>query len=330
MKKSIILTILITWTVVLFAQNKTNYYMSKIPGIPSKSCEIKKTDVESFSNQVGELIDKIDDEIGQLNKQVENQNKVNESKTKEAMLKKMQQQYGLSSEDAAKMKNSKNLTKEEKKALANKVMNQQTNMSMEDVKNLKNMSESGKKAYAQSIATESMAVQESNSQNKATDNGAGASYKLVKEQQALMTKINENSQKIGNLYEAIENDPDGLKMLENIKKWREELGALGGVDYGQGGQMELLATQIKNEEIQYCKIFTSKYHSALDQHLSNLKTSLPDYKKLVEVSSALTKSQTGVGNPPEAYDIACLGAIRGYLEKLKGAYKFKLYYPEDN
>ena len=132
------------------------------------------------------------------------------AKTKEAMLKKMQQQYGLSSEDAAKMKNSKDLTKEEKKALANKVMNQQTNMSMEDVKNLKNMSESGKKAYAQSIATESMAVQESNSQNKATRNNfvQHTLYEVIRAAAALEAELHHRGTTVASLALFIESEAD--------------------------------------------------------------------------------------------------------------------------
>lgn len=145
-----------------------------------------------------------------------------------------------------------------------------------------------------------------------------------------MGKITVNSQKIGNQYAAIENDPSGQEMLKKIETWHNKLMSMTGVDYGQGKKMDSLSVLIKNEQIKYCNKFTPKYRAALRLHLAILKSSLPDYQRLGEITSELTKAQAGIAIPPESKEIATLEALKEYLGKLKDANKFKLYYSESN
>ncbi len=111
-------------------------------------------------------------------------------------MKQMQQKYGMSEEDMNKMKNSRNMTDAEKKALANKMVMQQTNMSMSEIQNMSKMSEAGKKAYAEAYATEAMANAQADPKKYAPDNNAGDLYKLTNEQQTLNQKITAGQEKI--------------------------------------------------------------------------------------------------------------------------------------
>ncbi|MDZ7604312.1 MAG: hypothetical protein U5K79_01720 [Cyclobacteriaceae bacterium] len=119
-------------------------------------------------------------------------------------------------------------------------------------------------------------------------------------------------------------------MLSKIDTWRNQLTSLMGIDYGQGKQMDSLALLIKNEQIRYCEKFSPKYRSALRQHLTLLKSSLPDYQRLGEITAELTKAQTGIVTPPDCTEISGLKAIKDYLDKLVGAYKYNLWFSDDN
>jgi hypothetical protein len=133
------------------------------------------------------------------------------------------------------------------------------------------------------------------------------------------------------MYAAIENDPEGKIMRDNIAEWHEKLMLMTGeVSASEEKIMDNLSDQIKNEEIKYCNKFTPKYRAMLKQELATLKSSIPDCNRLDKVTQELFKLQTGVDALPEGLEITSLGLLGTYLDHLKNAYKYKLYYPEDN
>jgi hypothetical protein len=310
-------------------QTNTEAFLKKVPALPKDSCNITKSAAEAFSQKVSILMDEIENEISKLNEEVNDQAKLSESTAKKSTMQQMAQQYGLSPEEMSKMQNGK-MSAADKKALADKMMQQQTNMSMGEVKNLGKMSEAGKKAYAEAYATEAMATSQSDPKQQQESAKAKNSLELLKEQQTVMARINATSQKIGNLYSAIENDPTRKQMMNNIEKWQSKLNSMMGVEAGQGDRMDSLSVLIRNEKINCCNKFTPLYRSALRQHFSIMKASFPDQKRLAEITSEITKSQTGISTPPQSAEIGNLESVKGYLNMLNDAYKFKLYYPEDN
>jgi hypothetical protein len=328
MKKIIIVIAALSFSALAYAQTLTENYMKKIPALPKDSCNITKAEVESFTQKVVELIAQTENEIDAMNEKVNTKSPANEAAAKEAAMQQMSQQYGLSPEDMAKMQNGK-MSAADKQAMANKILQQQTNMSMGEVQNLSKMSDAGKKAYAEAYATEVQAKAQANPQQYQVNESAKNLQQLVSSQQAVLGKINSNGQKIGNLYAKIESDPDLQKMYQNIEKWHSKLMSMTGIDYGQSKQMDSLAVLIKTTQIKICDKYTPQYRSALRQNLTVLKASMPDIQRLGEITAELTKAQTGIAPPAESTEVGKLQSIRGYLSSLKDAYKFKLYFPEE-
>lgn len=310
------------------AQTITEKYMKLIPALPLDTCNISKVKADNFKQKVVYLSNQIEMEVEQLNNTVDQKSEENEEIAKANAMKQMSQQYGLSPEEMAKMQNGK-MSAAEKQAMANKVLQQQTNMSMGEVQNLSKMSDAGKKAYAEAYGTEMMATGQT-AQNKQSSDNAKTLNQLLVNQQAVLGKINATSQKIGNLYTSIESDPELQKSFQNIEKWHSKIMSMTGVDYGQGKQMDSLAVLIKNEQIKVCNKFTPRYRAALNQHLSLMKASIPDSYQLGQITAQITKIQTGVEPPAESTEVGNLESIKGYLNMLKDAYKFKLYFPEEN
>jgi hypothetical protein len=330
MKKIICSLIAISFALLVSAQTKTADYMKKIPALPRDSCNVTKSDAESYITQVSSLKEQLTGEIDRLNETVDQHMESNAGSAKETAMKQMSQQYGLSQADIEKMKNSKNMTAAEKQALANKMMSQQTNMTVEEAKNLGKMSEAGKKAYAEAYATEAMATNQTDPKQQANNDAAKSQYNLVTSQQAINSKLSDIGQKIAALYAPIESDPERQKMLDRMDAWQNKVMSMTGVDYGQGKQMDSLALLIKNEKIAYCNKYTPKYRTALRRHLAILKTSLPDYQNSGKIMAEVTKAQTGIEMPAEGTEIPALQAIDQYLNALQGAFKYKLYFPEDD
>jgi hypothetical protein len=330
MKNFFRLFVLLSLTVVYAnAQTNAESFLNKMPGLPKDSCNITKTEVESLTQKVSALIDQTENEIDVLNEKANEKGHGNEEAAKEAAMQQMSQQYGLSQDEMNKMKSGK-MSAAEKQAMANKVLQQQTNMSMGEVQNLSKMSDAGKKAYAEAYATEAQATAQANPNKQPVNQSSMNMQQLISAQQAVLGKINANGQKIGNLYASIQNDPDLSKMKKNIKDWQSKIMSMTGVDYGQGKQMDSLAVLIKKEQTKICDKYTPKYRSALRQHLSIMKSSMADIQQLGEITGELTKAQTGIVPPAESTEIRKLQAIKEYLTNLKDAYQFKLCFPEEN
>ncbi len=164
MKKIIFSLVAISIAVLVSAQTKTANYMKKIPSLPGDSCNVSRAGIESFKTLVSIMSEEISNDIGTLKKLEKKSVPNEEAAAKEAALKQMSQ-YGMSQEDMEKMKNAKNMSAADKQAMANKMMQQQTNMSPDEIKNMSKMSDAGKKAYAEGYATEAMAASKANPEN---------------------------------------------------------------------------------------------------------------------------------------------------------------------
>jgi hypothetical protein len=328
MKTLLIICTLLLTGIFTNAQPLTQQYLVKIPSLPKDTCNITKNNMEAYVQKIKALIDEVDGQITSINSNTDKAMKNSEETAQQNAMKQIQQQYGLSQEQMKQMQSGK-MSAAEKQALANQVLQQQTNMSMGEVQNMSKMSEAGKKAYMEAYGTEMMATGQT-TQNQQNEANAKNLNQIIAEQQALNTKVNETSSKISNLYTSIENDPELLKSYQNIEKWHSKLMSMSGVDAGQGRQMDSLGILITNEQIKICDNYTPRLRSAIKQHYPLMKASIPDAFRLAQVTAELTKSQSGVIVPPESFESGTLSLIKNYLEALSGAYTYKIYYPEDN
>jgi len=287
--------------------------------------------MESFVERCSALKDELSEVIEERTRLAEEYAESNRGTMEDNAVRQIQKQYGISDEDINKMKSSEDMTDAEKKAMANKMVMQQTNMSMEEIQNMSKMSEAGKKAYAEAYATEAMANAQADPKKYAPDKNATNLYSLTNEQQTLNQKIMAGQQKIANLIAAIENDPERKAMVDRMSKWNAKLTSMmGEVSDYEAHVMDSIGGLITKEEIKYCNKFTPRYRAVLKQDLANLKASVPDCNRLDEVTGELMKLQTGVSPAPESSEASSLAVLNGYIGHLKSAYQYKLYYPEDN
>ncbi len=327
MRRLIFISIWICFTAPVSAQFVTEGYLNKAPALPKESCDITFAQVENFTSQVNSLLTQVNDAIGQMNRSNKQSAKVNEAAAKQQAAQQMAQ-FGMSQEDMAKMKSGK-MTAEEKKALANKMMMQQTNISVDEMKATKGMTAEGKKAYSEALTTEMMASGQSGQIKSSAPGNAPALASLVQEQQQIMGNLSSRDQEFTTLYASLENNAEGQQMLKKIETWKSKWSSMVGVDAGQGKQMDSLRVLIKKEEIKYCDKFTPLYRDALRTHLAVIKSSLPDYRRLAEITGQIEELQAGIPAAAGGNDITGMTALREYLSDLSKAYKYKLSYPEE-
>jgi len=327
MKRVLFLFMTACCTAVTSAQFVTEGYLNRTPALPKDACNITFAQVESFTSQVNSLLSQVNNAIGQMNQSTRQSAKVNEAAAKQQAAKQMAQ-FGMSQEDIAKMKSGK-MTAEEKKALANKMMMQQTNISVDEMKATKGMTDEGKKAYSEALTTEMIASGQSGQIKSSTPGNAPSLASLVQEQQQIMGNLSSRDQEFTTLYTSLENNAEGQQMLKRIETWKSKWSSMVGVDAGQGKQMDSLQVLIRQEEIKYCEKLTPLYREALRTHLAVIKSSLSDYRRLAEITGQIAELQAGIPAAAGGNDITGMTALREFLSKLSNAYKYKLSYPEE-
>lgn len=330
MKRILIILLVAGIALASSAQTRTEAYMKKIPALPKDSCNATRASAEEYREIVSMLKEQVVEEHDAIKESVDSFMESNESAIQDNVMKQMSQTYSVSQADIDKMKNSKNMTAAEKQAMASSMMSQQANMSMEEAKNLGKMSEAGKKAYAEALATEKMATVQADPKQASKTNYAGSMFQSTISQQEASAKIAEINSNIAALYSPIENDPGRKKMLDRISEWNNKLTSMMGiVSDSDSHVMDSLGLLVKNEQIAYCNKYTLNYRNVLRKHLQLVKSSMPDYKNLGDITAESTKIQTGIEMPAEGKEISSLEAIAYYLQKLADVFDYQLYYSED-
>lgn len=312
------------------AQTRAQVYLKRIPALPKDSCNATRASVENFISVVNALRGELDSEIEGIKKSVESNMESNTDVAEENVMKQMSQMYGISQEDMDKMKNSKNMSAADKQALANKMMQQQANITMDEAKNLSKMSDAGRQAYAEAYATEAMATAKNDPQQAERNNFAGNMMEAGAARQDAYMKIQEIDSRIKTFYSPIESDPERQKMLDRIDAWNSKLISMSGiVTDSQSRIMDSIVLRIKNEKIAYCNRYTPLYRAALRKHLQTVKASMPEYIKFGEINAETTKMQTGVEMPAAVKELTSMEAVAAYLQALEAVYGFNLYFPGD-
>jgi hypothetical protein len=319
MKTKILIFILLTTATVCQAQFKTQDFVNNIPSFPDSICKIKNDDKVAFLNKVYELEKEIRDQI----KIAKSREKVDGSEAKASAINQMTTQYGLSEEEAQKMKSGKKMSAEEKAALANKMMMQQTNISMAEMQNLKGTSKEGKKAWAEAYGAEAMAIAEGNKGNIDPQTGK-SNLDLLQQLQNLNTQVQQRKANIEAEYLKIVNDPERMILQQKITAWNNNITALTGADGGQGEKMDSISVLIVSAKKKYCEKYTPMYTNVLDMHYADLKASYNDYIRIADLTRAAVNMQPVKYDMTTSTEADYLKYINEYLSRLSEVFMYAI------
>ena len=297
--------------------------LENIPAVPSNVCVASNETQKQFEENISAIIRDVDSQIKALKKQ----SKPDETQAK-SQAEQMLKQQGLSQDDIDKMK-SKNMTKEEKQAMTDKMMQQYTNMSMSEVSSMKNMSKEGKQAYMEGYAAEAQANAQANAKNNKTSEVNTNNADVLSQRNELYQKITAQQQDVLLNYKKIEQDAGGLKIMEKMNSLKEQMGNLvgsGGEEvWNEKDKKEYDATKAELYQLQkeYCQHMSPLYFSALKYHYTNLQSSFNDYQKLDEMTGKIDNTIVAIGTTGKAGNIEYFDWVKSYLQNLKHVYKYK-------
>jgi hypothetical protein len=281
MRRAVYFISLMLLTLSGIAQVRPEGYIGLLPAIPSDVCGMSKIQQDEYLAKVEALSQQVKDE---LKRRDDNINANAESK-KDAAMQYAANKQGISQSDLAKIQSGK-MSQAEMQALANKMVQQQ-------------MAAAGQ-------------VNPTKLQNDKRQ------YELIEAQKHLNDSLNTIISKFAKEFEAIENDPQRQKMLDNIDKLNAEIGRTMGLASNSGKE---LSEKIEKEKIKYCNTFTPQYLSLLRRYESFTKSSLPAYYRLETISNQLTELQAGMPYSNEPGGMG-LGSVGGYLSQLAGIFRY--------
>ncbi len=323
MKKNFLAYLFLLANTVLFAQSTPESVLQKLPVAPDtkKVCSatgetkrLYRETVEGFEEMVEETLSNLEEN--------EEQDAIT---MQEQAKKKIAADYNISASDMQKMQKG-NMSEAEKQAMIDKMMQQKFNISMEEVKDVSKMSKSGQEAWAEGFATEQIAEAEANPKKNQEELKKNMSlFEMTKEKDELYKKLMAEERAIGEKFAELDSDKAGIKLLKEIDSLFAAYSKLIGIDYGQGGQMEAIRTQITLKRQAYCNKYSPLYLNLLDQHRVMVSKNIPDYYRLEELTNKTNKAVLGT-----SIDVVKKGALgfqflKGYIRKLKDAYKYCIY-----
>jgi len=319
------------------AQTMPEAFIGMLPSPPGDVCsEGENSGQSAFMQQVGDLNNKLSEEMSRRKDEIEEKMDNNKDKMMQNAMARtgvspqlMQQMMAIEKASKGATGDQKKAYEAQKKALAGQMMQQSTNISMGEIENLKKMDKEGKKAWAEAYATEKkaevMADPQAYQQKAAADM---KNYKLAEKQRQLADSLGAQSMKYMKQFEELETSKESQNLLTQIS----ELDARLNEEYRKENRpnddaIKSLTDQIRDIQISYCNMQSPKYLDILSKFKSFTQASLTPYYRLEKLTNQVTATQTGVEINTQP-GLMGLQAIGSYLSKLSDVYRYNHIKPQ--
>lgn len=330
MKNLFLALLAIAFSTVMQAQITAADYFKKAPAIPAKNCHLAGVQQDAFEDALQVLIDEVNADAKKRSQQADDYMNAHQDEMQANTMKNI----GVSDEDIKKLQSGKDLSEAEKNEMANKMIQQQANMSLDEAKNLKNMSKEGQQAWAQGYAAEQMAMAQANpGQIKAANQATMNQYELLSEQTSLRNKITSQEEALKQQYQALdaEAETEKAKLAVELKPFYDELNSINDGEGSTQADVDHAAKIIKkihDRQDLFCEKFTPRMLDYIKQCKAGFESLVPDYDRMEELQFQIIASQTGTKLTTAGKGNFSLQAVSQYLGYLSQSYKYKLYRTE--
>ncbi len=295
-----------------YARTSPEAYLAQIPAAPNICCGIKEAEKSSYKKSVHDLDKKMEKEIRERKKDT----KAYMDANKDALASRM---ITLPEGMETKGRKSGKMTKEEKKAMAEQMM-REYGMSPEDPKKLKSMSKEERIAWTKNYGANADKKLQDDQKYQEAKKQAKPNYDLLVEQQALIKKIEDRMSGFEKKFDTLSQNAEALenKELGPIRKKIASYGEIISKEQEAPLKQDLMELQAARKRC--CEKLSPHYRTLLNEYLSSIKASLPDYKKLEVI---IAKTQLGLDKPIDAEDGHMgIAALRDYLSRLEKVFQY--------
>lgn len=280
--------------------------LAEIPPLPADSCKATRAQKDSFQERVRAIEDRLQQEARRRKKSADAAVKANRPQMERTMA----QRAGLTPEQAERLKQiraqERGASREEKQRLREEKMRIASQAMQGGM---------GSPGGAQAVDLPGA------SPTGVTGQDPRALVRLDQESTELARKMGATHENAAEQLRQLEQDPEGLRMLAEMRKKRAELTSMMGVDHGQGPRMDALSAEIRTVEARYCAHLGPKQLDVLRRYRAEVEAAMPDYARLDEVQAELFRAQTGTASPAEPGD-AAVASLRSYVGAIGKAFQY--------
>lgn len=338
--------ILFSWAIVVSiqAQKSALDYFQRLPKPLSGPCYSDTLSTRLFKQQLDSASKFLRLDIKARKKEVNIYMKGHKEEMKETMIK----NSGLTftPEQMQKMKqDNKHMSQEQKMKLADEMMQQNANISMNEVQARKTDSEkkdtAALKRWSQAYATENMADQPADQAKIDAEKLKMKSLAdLSKELSDLQAKLNGGGDKFTQQLDLLQKDSDSawVELQRQIQPYLDEIARINearlrrieeGNENEESGKADFEAVKKQQEYIHslkyyYCEPLTSRYVEILNGLNQYLPGSFDDCNHMDELNVEINYRQTGVRMPAETIGLSSLLAVQNYAGLLGEIQKYRL------
>ena len=314
MKTQIVILLFLLLGNFLNAQVTPIEIIATAPTMPTNVDVFKVKD--DFKTKVSRLMDTVAGTISQMKKDAKEADKGKVEKISNNMAK--DAGADVSAADKQKMKSGK-MSKAETQAMADKMMQQMANMSMDETKNTKNLSKEGKDAYAQGLSTEMMATQQANpDKNQAQQKRDMNIAELAQEQSTLAHKIQARHKKFEDQLAEFQKfkEPYNLAYNKCMEETDNYITSYGETNKSLGSDLDG-AEMFRKCLTAYFGSVIPKYKGILREFFDGIIAAEEDYNRLEELEFQMEKGLGGGGKTAFKPGLKYLEALQEYLTYLR-------------
>lgn len=290
-------------------------YLSELPDVPGSGCFVNDQGYGDFINKIGEVSERLNQEVAERKKILKAAENINSKKILESRM----NQPGDPGVDGAAMQK---MTREEKKKMAAKMMEQQLGVTPEELKNLKQTSKEGQQGWGKALMGQMQAENAMNPEKAVQDQkNAMKTAELTQKMATLSQKIQAPLNKYEQKMKEFENDPLAKQLVEEIQKEENLLAKM------QDSEASCKALDDQKKKIhtareKYCAALSPRFLDAINDLRTGVITALPDAEEMEKSQAQIQQIQFNTVVPPEQFDMAGFGLVQDYIKKLRQAYKF--------
>lgn len=300
------------------------YFYARLPNLPGAICLVDTAERGLFTSQLSSISVQLDVVYSKKKKEVQKE----ADDLRPEMEKKIARDSGLSEADIQKLKNKK-LSKEEKKKIADKMMQNKANISMEEIERLKKMSKEGKEAWAEAYSTEVMANMQSGDSVKTEEQikmekeleKNSTLNELVKEQKLIIDRIYAVDKKYANQMEELRKE-DSIQTIileAQLEPLRKQL-----LEYPTKEQQKSIYKLMFGYYLTYCNKLSPMNINMIADAKESIGPLLPEYDRLEVLNTEINKIMLGAKDGLNSPGLMQLGAVKSLISIMAGAYSYTI------
>lgn len=345
MRKVICYVFMMVLSVTVTAQKSVYNYLADIPNMPETPCERNDRAPANFKTDINKVIDELSKDIATRNKKAKDYIKAHEKEAKETAVK--NSGLVLTPEQMKLMQQeNKHMTQAQKDQMANQVMQQNMNVSLEELKKMKGddgkVNPKAAENWAQAYSTEVAAEREMNPEKaRATEIRNKQTNDLVTEMNDIQRRLYAGEDKYTQKLNKLQIEADSMYLIlrmqtepmhaeaDTIQSQLARDKAACNCDLPEASKKVFARVNFLQEEIQtleymYCLPLTPKYLDIVKDYRAYIETIFNDCNKAEELQAEINFRQTGVKDPEFKPGVMALQAVKQYAIMVSKVYKYKI------